>query len=38
MMLRDDTIYFEGSAAELQASKDPYIRRFLAGSAAQPDR
>jgi phospholipid/cholesterol/gamma-HCH transport system ATP-binding protein len=30
MMLRDGKIYFEGTAAELQASKDPYLRRFLA--------
>jgi phospholipid/cholesterol/gamma-HCH transport system ATP-binding protein len=30
MMLRDGRIYFEGSAAALQASTDPYIRRFLA--------
>jgi phospholipid/cholesterol/gamma-HCH transport system ATP-binding protein len=29
MMLRDGRICFEGTAAELRASKDPYIRRFL---------
>ena len=30
MLLRDSRIYFEGSAADLRASNDPYIRRFLA--------
>jgi phospholipid/cholesterol/gamma-HCH transport system ATP-binding protein len=30
MMLRDGRIYFEGSMADLRASGDPYIRRFLA--------
>jgi len=30
MMLKDGRIYFEGSGVELQASKDPYLRRFLA--------
>ena len=29
MMLRDGRIYFEGSAADLRASGDPYIERFL---------
>ena len=30
MMLKDGRIYFEGGVAELQASRDPYIRKFLA--------
>ena len=30
MLLREGRIYFEGSTAALRASKDPYIRRFLA--------
>jgi len=30
MMLKDGRIYFDGSAAELRAATDPYIRRFLA--------
>jgi phospholipid/cholesterol/gamma-HCH transport system ATP-binding protein len=30
MMLRDGRLYFEGSAPELRASQDPYIRKFLA--------
>jgi len=30
MMLRDGRIYFEGSAGELRAASDPFIRRFLA--------
>ena len=30
MLLRDGRIYFEGGTAALRASKDPYIRRFLA--------
>jgi phospholipid/cholesterol/gamma-HCH transport system ATP-binding protein len=29
LMLRDAKIYFDGSAAELRASTDPYLRRFL---------
>jgi len=29
LMLRDGRIYFEGSAAELRSSKDPYIARYL---------
>jgi phospholipid/cholesterol/gamma-HCH transport system ATP-binding protein len=29
IMLRDGLICFEGNAAELRASKDPYIRKFL---------
>jgi phospholipid/cholesterol/gamma-HCH transport system ATP-binding protein len=29
VMLKDGRIHFEGSAAELQASRDPYIRKFL---------
>jgi len=29
MMLKDGRIVFEGNAAELRASKDPYIRDFL---------
>jgi ABC-type transporter Mla maintaining outer membrane lipid asymmetry ATPase subunit MlaF len=29
MMLRDGRIYFEGTGADLRASRDPYIRRFL---------
>lgn len=29
IMLRDGAIAFEGSAAELRASRDPYIRTFL---------
>jgi phospholipid/cholesterol/gamma-HCH transport system ATP-binding protein len=30
MMLRDGRIYFEGTVADLRASDDPYIRKFLA--------
>ena len=30
LMLKDGSIHFEGSAAELQASKDAYLKRFLA--------
>jgi hypothetical protein len=30
MMLKEGRIYFEGSAVELHASTDPYIRKFLA--------
>jgi len=29
VMLRDGTIAFEGSAAELRASTDPYLKAFL---------
>lgn len=29
MMLKDGRIHFQGSAAELRASNDPYLRRFL---------
>jgi phospholipid/cholesterol/gamma-HCH transport system ATP-binding protein len=29
MVLRDGRIYFEGSAAELKASTDPYLKRYL---------
>ena len=29
MMLRDGRLYFQGTAADLQASHDPYIRRYL---------
>jgi phospholipid/cholesterol/gamma-HCH transport system ATP-binding protein len=29
MMLRDGRIYFEGSAKELMASRDPYLKNFL---------
>jgi phospholipid/cholesterol/gamma-HCH transport system ATP-binding protein len=29
IMLKDGRIHFEGNAAELRASKDPYIRTFL---------
>ena len=29
LMLKDGGVYFEGSAAELKASKDPYLQRFL---------
>ena len=29
MMLKDGLIVFEGTAAELRASKDPYIQAFL---------
>jgi hypothetical protein len=29
IMLRDGFITFEGNAAELRASTDPYIRTFL---------
>lgn len=29
LMLKDGRIHFEGSAAELRASKDPYVKRFL---------
>jgi hypothetical protein len=28
-MLKDAGIHFEGNAAELRASKDEYIRKFL---------
>jgi phospholipid/cholesterol/gamma-HCH transport system ATP-binding protein len=30
LMLREGQVHFEGSAHELQASSDPYIREFLA--------
>ena len=30
VLLRDAGVYFEGTAAQLRASTDPYIRRFLA--------
>ena len=30
LMLRDGRIYFDGSAAQLRASKDPYLQKFLA--------
>jgi phospholipid/cholesterol/gamma-HCH transport system ATP-binding protein len=30
LMLKDGRIHFEGSAAELRASADPYLRKFLA--------
>lgn len=29
IMLKDGRIHFEGSAAQLRASKDPYLKRFL---------
>ena len=29
IMLKDGIIHFEGHAAELRASKDPYLRAFL---------
>lgn len=29
MMLRDGRIYFEGTAADLRASQDPYLRKYL---------
>ena len=29
LVLKDGRIYFEGSAAELKASTDPYLRRYL---------
>jgi ABC-type transporter Mla maintaining outer membrane lipid asymmetry ATPase subunit MlaF len=29
IMLKDGVIEFEGSASELRASKDSYLRRFL---------
>lgn len=29
LMLRDGRIYFEGNAAQLRASSDPYLKRFL---------
>jgi phospholipid/cholesterol/gamma-HCH transport system ATP-binding protein len=29
MMLRDGRIYFEGTPADLRASQDPYLRRYL---------
>jgi phospholipid/cholesterol/gamma-HCH transport system ATP-binding protein len=35
IVLRDATIYFEGSAADLQASRDPYIQAFV-GTSAYP--
>jgi phospholipid/cholesterol/gamma-HCH transport system ATP-binding protein len=31
IMLRDGRIYFDGSAAELHASPDPYVQAFLRG-------
>jgi phospholipid/cholesterol/gamma-HCH transport system ATP-binding protein len=30
MMLKDGRIYFDGTAAELRAAADPYLKRFLA--------
>jgi phospholipid/cholesterol/gamma-HCH transport system ATP-binding protein len=29
LMLRDTQVYFEGTAAELRASNDPYLKKFL---------
>jgi hypothetical protein len=29
MVLRDGAIHFEGSGAELLASRDPYLQKFL---------
>jgi phospholipid/cholesterol/gamma-HCH transport system ATP-binding protein len=29
LMLKDGVVYFEGNAAELRSSKDPYLRAFL---------
>ena len=29
LMLKDTRVYFEGNAAELRASNDPYLKRFL---------
>ena len=29
IMLKDGVVWFEGHAAELRASKDPYVRTFL---------
>jgi phospholipid/cholesterol/gamma-HCH transport system ATP-binding protein len=29
VMLKDGLVHFEGSLAELRASPDPYVRRFL---------
>ena len=29
MVLKDGRIYFEGSAEELKASTDPYLKRYL---------
>jgi ABC-type transporter Mla maintaining outer membrane lipid asymmetry ATPase subunit MlaF len=29
MMLRNGTVAFEGPAADLRASKDPYLSQFL---------
>ena len=31
IMLKDGRIHFEGTAAELLASADPYVKKFLAG-------
>jgi phospholipid/cholesterol/gamma-HCH transport system ATP-binding protein len=31
ILLKDGRIYFQGQAAELRASKDPYLRAFLSG-------
>jgi phospholipid/cholesterol/gamma-HCH transport system ATP-binding protein len=31
VMLKDGRIYFEGNAAELRASTDPYLKTFLSG-------
>jgi phospholipid/cholesterol/gamma-HCH transport system ATP-binding protein len=34
LMLKDARIHFQGSAAALRASADPYLRRFLGDTAA----
>jgi phospholipid/cholesterol/gamma-HCH transport system ATP-binding protein len=36
LMLKDGRIHFEGNAAELRASKDPYLRRFLSSGLTAP--
>ena len=39
LMLRDGRIYFQGTAAELRASDDPYLKAFLSdGTAALMNR
>jgi len=33
IMLKDAAVYFDGTAAQLRASADPYLKRFLADPA-----
>ena len=37
LMLKDGRIHFEGNAAELRASKDPYLKRFLSSGLDRVD-